>query len=35
MNDILHTLAHMFGPFALAVAIFCITFVIYDHLRGR
>jgi hypothetical protein len=35
MSEILFMFAHMFGPFALAVAIFCIIFVIYDHLRGR
>lgn len=31
--EILHTLSHMFGPFALAVALGCIGFVIVDHLR--
>lgn len=33
MSDFLHTLAHLFGPFALALALGCIAFVIWDHLR--
>ena len=35
MLDFLRTLSDVFGPFALAVTLFCIYIIVVDHLRGR